>query len=163
MLIDDGLPHLQILGVFAAKESANIGRWVTRKLEAVAANDDRTSDRCAWLGYADEMTRLPDHAGVYRTLKLKGNADQRPQMRATRANRGVVPGVGGDPQRGRSPPDPGQVVRQEDSGCCTPQRYLLHGLFALCQVRTGLDTSTRQTSRRNVCLLGPRYMVAVSA
>ncbi len=59
----DGLMMARILGAFAAKESANIGRRVSRKMEQVAAEGRPHGGRNRPFGYADDkITVLPDEA-----------------------------------------------------------------------------------------------------
>ncbi|WP_460819532.1 recombinase family protein [Nocardioides korecus] len=65
----DGLMMARILGAFAAKESANIGRRVARKMEQVAAEGrPHGGSRRPYSYGPDKITVVPDEAEVYRTL-----------------------------------------------------------------------------------------------
>lgn len=91
----DGLLMARILGAFAAKESANIGRRVARKMEQNAIEGKPHGSRRPF-GYADDMkTILPEEAAIYRALVARFLAGESGRSLATWLNDEAVGTVTG--------------------------------------------------------------------
>ena len=96
MLTADGLMHLRILGAFAAKESANIGRRVARKMDQVAAEGRPHGGARRPFGYADDkITLCPEEAEDLRALVARFLAGESMRSLATWLNDQQVPTVTG--------------------------------------------------------------------
>jgi site-specific DNA recombinase len=94
----DGLLMARIQGAVAAKESANIGRRVARKMEQNAAEGRPHGGSNRPFGYAeDKITIVPDEAEVYRTLVARFLAGESGRSLATWLNDQQVPTVSGKP------------------------------------------------------------------
>ena len=94
----DGLMMARILGAFAAKESANIGRRVSRKMEQVAAEGRPHGGPVRPFGYAeDKITVRPDEAAVYRQIVDRFLGGESTRSLATWLNDNDVPTVTGRP------------------------------------------------------------------
>lgn len=94
----DGLMMARILGAFAAKESANIGRRVSRKMEQVAAEGRPHGGKNRPFGYADDkITVVPDEAAIYRQMVHRFLAGESTRSLAAWLNDEEVPTVTGSP------------------------------------------------------------------
>jgi site-specific DNA recombinase len=94
----DGLMMARILGAFAAKESANIGRRVSRKMEQVAAEGRPHGGPVRPFGYADDkITVLPGEATTFRLLSDRFLAGESTRSLATWLNDQEIPTVTGRP------------------------------------------------------------------
>lgn len=92
----DGLMMARILGAFAAKESANIGRRVSRKMEQVAAEGRPHGGPRRPYGYAeDKVTVVPEEAKVIRTLVARFLAGDSTRSLASWLNEQQIPTVTG--------------------------------------------------------------------
>lgn len=93
---DDGLLHLRIVGAFAAKESANIGRRVARKMEQNAAEGKPHGGSRRPYGYDTDMTTVvPEEAETYRMLVDRFLAGESTRSLATWLNDNDVSTVTG--------------------------------------------------------------------
>jgi site-specific DNA recombinase len=96
----DGLMMARVLGAFAAKESANIARRVTRKMEQVAAEGRPHGGSVRPFGYADDkITVVEDQAAAYRTVVARFLAGDSLRSLATWLNDEQVATVTGKPWR----------------------------------------------------------------
>jgi site-specific DNA recombinase len=94
----DGLMMARILGAFSAKESANIGRRVSRKMEQVAAEGRPHGGPVRPFGYAeDKITVLPEEAETYRSIVARFLAGESTRSLATWLNDEGVATVTGRP------------------------------------------------------------------
>lgn len=92
----DGLLMARILGAFAAKESANIGRRVARKMEQNAIEGKPHGGSRRPYGYASDMTTvIPDEAATYRQLVARFLAGESTRSLASWLNDQQVPTVTG--------------------------------------------------------------------
>lgn len=95
---DDGLLLARIQGAMAAKESANIGRRVRRKMEQNALDGKPHGGTVRPFGYAeDKITILPEEAEVYRDLVARFLAGESTRSLATWLNDNEVATVTGRP------------------------------------------------------------------
>lgn len=84
---DDGLMMARVLGAFAAKESANIGRRVKRKMEQIAAEGRPHGGSNRPFGYADDKTTVvAEEAETYRVLVARFLAGESTRSLATWLN-----------------------------------------------------------------------------
>lgn len=94
----DGLMMARVLGAFAAKESANIGRRVSRKMEQVAAEGRPHGGAFRPFGYEnDKITVRPDEARLMQSLVARFLAGESTRSLATWLNAQAVPTVSGRP------------------------------------------------------------------
>jgi site-specific DNA recombinase len=92
----DGLMMARVLGAFAAKESANIGRRVSRKMEQVAAEGRPHGGSNRPFGYAeDKVTVVPEQAAILRVLVERFLAGESLRSLASWLNTEGVPTVTG--------------------------------------------------------------------
>jgi site-specific DNA recombinase len=95
---DDGLLMARMLGAFAAKESANIGRRVRRKAEQNAAEGRPHRGSRRAFGYDNDMvTVIPEEATILRTLVQRFLAGESTRSLATWLNDQEVRTVTGSP------------------------------------------------------------------
>lgn len=95
---DDGLLLARIQGAMAAKESANIGRRVRRKMEQNALDGKPHGGTVRPFGYAaDKITVLPEEAEVFRAIVARFLAGESTRSLATWLNDNEVATVTGSP------------------------------------------------------------------
>ena len=95
---DDGLMMARVQGAFAAKESANIGRRVRRKMEQVAAEGRPHGGSRRPFGYeADMLTVIPDEAEVIHALVQRFTAGESTRSLANWLNAEQISTVTGSP------------------------------------------------------------------
>lgn len=95
---DDGLMMARIMGAFAAKESANIGRRVRRKMDEVAAEGRPHGGSTRPYGYAsDFVTVVPEEAEVIGQIVARFLAGESSRSIATWLNDQGVRTVRGKP------------------------------------------------------------------